>query len=130
MKFTISSLDATSMNDETLRVEVLTVPQVLKAMDELLQQKDSAIYPFVPLKPPSKHVQRRRIINVLETVKNMLNLKKLSVDESELSQLGIDSALAAEIIEIVQVQYSTTITPEEIRKLTFLKLKKLLLPKV
>ncbi|KYN21443.1 Fatty acid synthase [Trachymyrmex cornetzi] len=65
--------------------------------------------------------------NLIETVANILNISdiKLVSPNSSLAELGMDSMMAVEIKQILEREFDTFVTAQEIRNLTFAKLIKM-----
>lgn len=63
--------------------------------------------------------------NIMEAVMNIMSIrdmKSISMD-AKLSELGMDSLMAVELKQMLEREYDLVLTPQDIRSLTFMKLK-------
>lgn len=106
-----------------------TLPQriqnCLETMDVFLQQPHPVLSSFV-LSEKRKGADNANKVSIVQAVANILGIKKVeSVNPGiSLADLGMDSLMGTEIKQSLERNYDITMSAQEIRTLTFKKLKK------
>ncbi|KAK6634166.1 hypothetical protein RUM44_004774 [Polyplax serrata] len=106
-----------------------TLPQrmasCLVTLDKLLQQPESVVASLVLAEKRKADTSSQT--GLLEAVANILGIKNVnSVNaNSTLTDIGMDSLMGAEIKQTLERNYDVVLSPQEIRSLTFGKLKEL-----
>ncbi|CAO1315088.1 unnamed protein product [Diamesa serratosioi] len=98
------------------------ISSCLEVLDIIISNSDPIISSMVVAE---KRISGSGAGNIMEAVMNIMSIrdmKSISMD-AKLSELGMDSLMAVELKQMLEREYDLVLTPQDIRSLTFMKLK-------
>ncbi|XP_063706400.1 fatty acid synthase-like [Culicoides brevitarsis] len=122
-------LVADMQNDKNLEMAIGgTLPQRtaswLEELDKLLTCPDPIVASMVVAE---KNVSSEKSVDIVEAVMNIMGIrsqKTIQLD-TKFSELGLDSLMSVEINQLLERDYEISLTPQDLRQLTFVKLRQL-----
>lgn len=96
------------------------ISSCLSVLDRFLTQDNPIVSSMVVAEKLDKRIRGGSAVNVVATILGIKDLKIIS-QQSTLTELGMDSMLGNEIMQMLEKEFEIYVTPKDLRSVTFAK---------